>query len=542
MSSFVFPVYLATLVVLVLMYWAWRHSRQSQARYVARELSMTGDSESSACHQEGDVVFLANGAVLFMGSYQAFGDTEAIDLAEEHGISAHRESGPGKVLHIRRTDGKVHDYLYEGLLWYQLIPRSAQRESYLAACARYLRHRGLGALITLPQDYTKTILAIPIFIAIVAFVNGMAVHVSEFLLSLVFPSYAATAPVESPHVFTQQQTTSPPELIEPKVAGFVGSAAWTCDTLVIAGGPTLEFWDAQGATWIGAVDCPGELRENISFIAANPGQVAAVIEGELSLWDEALGWTSRPDPGPMIPPRPTGGPPKVTPKVALRSPPADIRKVCFSPDGRLLAALRGDEILGSVEILNACDLTHRATLQAKGLFVSVDFSADSRFLATATSAGQVQLWDITTYSLTATLDPPADPRGLAGPAGSVVAFSPAQGSSILVTGADDGIHFWDVASGTHSGKMDFSWGVQSLSFGPKGKLLAVLLQDGQYGELKIIDAASQAVLATAILSVSSFTATFSPDGAIVAVSGLYRIQLFRVSELLALSRGDLGGV
>lgn len=535
MRSFLFPIYLAGLVTVVVLYWAWRHSRLSQARYVARELSMTGDSESSACHQDGDVIFLPNGNVLFLDSYCAYHDTEAIDHGKKDGLWAKRKGGDvGEVLYIGRPDDAYRMYQFANGTWYQLVPCCGRSESCLAACARYLRHRGLGALVTIPQDFTKTILVIPIFIVLAAFNIGMAVHISEFLLAFVWPDYAASAPEEPLPVLTEHRTTSPPELIEPKVAGFVGSTAWTSDALVIAGGPTLEFWDAQGATWIGTVDCPGELRENISSIAASPrtNQVAAVIEGEVLLWDEVRGWTPRPEPAAVLPPRPAGGPPPVTPQVAFRAPPADIRKVCFSPDGHVLAALRGDEILGSVEILDASDLTQIATLQAKGLFVSVDFSTDRRFLATATSDGQVQLWDLSTHSLTATLDPPADPRGLAGPAGSVIAFSPAQGSSVLVTGADDGIHFWDVASSTHSGKVDFKWGVQSLSFAPDGELLAALLQDGQYGELKIIDTATHVVIATAIPSVASFAATFSPDGSIIAVAGLYRVQIFRVAEIL----------
>ena len=135
-----------------------------------------------------------------------------------------------------------------------------------------------------------------------------------------------------------------------------------------------------------------------------------------------------------------------------------------------------------------------------------------------------------------------DSRGpFIGPAGSVIAFSPAQGSSMLVTGGDDGIHFWDVTAKTHSGRLGFVWGVESLSFSPDGKLLAVLLQDGKYGELKIIDTASQTVIATAMPSVASFTATFSPDGSVIAVEGLYRVQVFPVTELLAQSGADLGG-
>ena len=104
------------------------------------------------------------------------------------------------------------------------------------------------------------------------------------------------------------------------------------------------------------------------------------------------------------------------------------------------------------------------------------------------------------------------------------------------------IHFWHITDGAYKGAVDVAWRVTSLCFAPDGQYLVALCVDSGCGRLLLLDVKTKAVLATALPSVGSMTAAFSPRGDLVAVAGLKRIQLLRVSELLSQSRRDTKGI
>ncbi len=79
-----------------------------------------------------------------------------------------------------------------------------------------------------------------------------------------------------------------------------------------------------------------------------------------------------------------------------------VRALAFSPDGRTLAVAGGDAgagIPGAVKLWEVATASHITTLQGHAHDVnSVVYSADGRYLLTASSDGSVRLWDSATYT------------------------------------------------------------------------------------------------------------------------------------------------
>jgi WD40 repeat protein len=158
--------------------------------------------------------------------------------------------------------------------------------------------------------------------------------------------------------------------------------------------------------------------------------------------------------------------------------PTEFQVAFFSPDGDLLAAPAAD---GSVTLLDADDGREVRRLASPGmrplsaLPVGLAFSADGSLLAYGGMSGQVTIFEVATGAVAQTLTPPPavsslfpDAESLVGP----LAFSP-DGTKLMVAALETGTIF-DLRSGRQLGH-PAGWGSSATTtlFTPDGALVAV---------------------------------------------------------------------
>ena len=220
-------------------------------------------------------------------------------------------------------------------------------------------------------------------------------------------------------------------------------------------------------------------------------------------------------------------------EVALLPTRHEVFSIAFSPDGKNLAS---GEFLGPANpdgMVRLWDLATGTTIAAFDSVVvnvavhtspsSLGFSPDGKTLAVS-SANGVKLLDVGTQSKLAAYDH----RGTGWGAGAIVSFSP--DGTILASGADDGtIRLWDVSTGTLSATLEeHTDEVRSLSFSPDGTILASASLDHT---VRLWDMATGANTATFEGHTDwVFSVAFSPDGRTVASgSGDDTIRLWNVA-------------
>jgi len=155
-----------------------------------------------------------------------------------------------------------------------------------------------------------------------------------------------------------------------------------------------------------------------------------------------------------------------------------VNGVAFSPDGAMLATAYGD---GNIDLWDVATGKLAATLTDPGGLpgglpvFGLAFSPNGATLATA--GARTYLWDVATGTLTATL---TDPGG-----GTVnaVAFSPG-GGTLAAADWDGSTYLWDVATGkltatlTDPSDGPDDQGVRGIAFSPGGGTLAAADWDG----------------------------------------------------------------
>jgi WD40 repeat protein len=196
-----------------------------------------------------------------------------------------------------------------------------------------------------------------------------------------------------------------------------------------------------------------------------------------------------------------------------------IRRIAFSPDGRLLASAAGEwpQEAGELFIWNTqsrqlvrklWELSHPVT--------AVAFSPDGRWLAASRATipaiegrRQIVLWDTQDWRETAHLDENQEVAALA--------FSP-DGQILAAGGSGRDVHLWHVPSRT----IRYSWrghqyGVRSLAFAPDGRTLVTAASGGG---VRLWSAASGRLICRlpSPADCQVRAVSFSPDGKYLAVA------------------------
>jgi serine/threonine protein kinase len=183
--------------------------------------------------------------------------------------------------------------------------------------------------------------------------------------------------------------------------------------------------------------------------------------------------------------------------------------VAFSPDGKTLAV--GD-INGGIDLLNLATLTITATLTdpgSKGV-ESVAFSPDGTTLAAGDFNGRTYLWNVATKKPAATFTD----RGSEGV--KSVAFSP-DGGTLAVGDFNGRSYLWNVSTKTLAATLTDpgSKGVNSVAFSPDGGILAAGDSDG-HTYLWNVSTKTLAATLTDPGTKGVDSVAFSPDGGILA--------------------------
>jgi WD40 repeat protein len=182
--------------------------------------------------------------------------------------------------------------------------------------------------------------------------------------------------------------------------------------------------------------------------------------------------------------------------------------VKFSPDGRLLAAAWGNDIV----LWDASTLQFVRRLTGHAHEISrLAFSPDSRTMASGTIDGEMKVWDVSSGAERMTLAAAGDGGGLI----TGIAFSP-DGSLLATSSLSSSVTLWNAASGTRQGSLQgLPAAVMDLAFSPSEPVLATGLRDGSVTVWSIPDLAQVNTLSSdgRVRAVQ-----FSPDGKLLAAA------------------------
>ena len=137
----------------------------------------------------------------------------------------------------------------------------------------------------------------------------------------------------------------------------------------------------------------------------------------------------------------------------------------------------------------------------------IDFSPDGKLLASATLAGDTDLWDVPTGKSLARLSNESHGRAY----DSTVRFSP-DGRMLAVGDTSGNVVIWDLPRRRPVGSPLAGQNVpiDTVDFDPSGRLLATMSDDGN---LRLWDLATQKLIGAPIpVSTGGGTAEFFPDG------------------------------
>ena len=187
---------------------------------------------------------------------------------------------------------------------------------------------------------------------------------------------------------------------------------------------------------------------------------------------------------------------------------ADIRRLVFSPDSRILAWGNGDQVKlwkhASGSLLGFVGLGITTLKGHTDEVHSVAFSPDGKTLASTVRHGRVKLWDTETSANIATL----------GDAGGPVVFSP-DGKLLASCGDVQEIKLWNLETGTDIMTFRGNAGaVFDLAFSPDG---TTLVSGEGFGTIKFWDVATGENITTLEGHTGIvFSVEFSPDGQTLA--------------------------
>lgn len=274
-----------------------------------------------------------------------------------------------------------------------------------------------------------------------------------------------------------------------------------------------------------------ELKEQYARVFfSNEGQNLAVISSELKLLDTKT----------------------LTEKAFKLSHTDSFNSLAISRDGRFVATGGEAVIVTEGEGMTAklWDISSQsvATLPHSAAVKIVDFSPDSKILATGNADSTVKLWDTGTHHEIATFK---HDRAI-----NLLHFSPDSRTLATVSG-DATIKLWSVETRREIATLGDAGKVVSIILSPDGRILATVSESNNLDELsmslKLWDISSQQEIASFACNdcrddlqfaqggISSLMA-FSPDGQTIAVAGENSLKLWSISgrrEAAKLSGHDM---
>jgi WD40 repeat protein len=229
--------------------------------------------------------------------------------------------------------------------------------------------------------------------------------------------------------------------------------------------------------------------------------------------------------------------------VLQRQPPRGVSQIALSPDGKILAAEEFWRESDGKTIKRAIALWDVAAGKVRGDIPNLPntigafaFAPDGKTLAIS-SDGHVLLWDVLAGRQRAVLD--GDKMWMRS-----LAFAP-DGKTIAGCHYQEGIIFWDAASGKEKGRLPAGESQSSacLAFAPDGATLAVgvgprSIRDVEPGEVVLWDVAAAKKRRTLHGHIGNVWAlAFSPDGKLLASGGADKtVKLWDVAPVAASQR------
>jgi Tol biopolymer transport system component len=197
---------------------------------------------------------------------------------------------------------------------------------------------------------------------------------------------------------------------------------------------------------------------------------------------------------------------------------ADVTRVCFSPDGKMLLALAGPQADGTMRVFDWPAMKLRVQLPEQfGYMFAWGFTADSRRVALVDKNRHIRVWDLDKGAVLATTE-----KGHSNSVRSL-ALSP-DGKKLVSSGPGNEVWLWDATTGKHladlPGQQQFGLPaeMECLVFSADGKRIA----GGGPQNLAVWDADGQPIERFASASGGTVAAWFSADGnEVVAVSGFH---------------------